>query len=136
MAINTYVSKRLGSHKLTASQTDILVYLFFRDGRETNQKDIEKHMDLTNPTISGILQRLEKRGLIVRTPSPTIPTAKHIALTDKARTLQNILKEAVLEIEAAICREISPEDLDTFHGVLLKMHDNIKNSYGQQIFET
>ena len=29
-----------------------------------NQKDIEKELDISNPTVTGILNRLEVKGLI------------------------------------------------------------------------
>ena len=53
---------------LTATQTFTLIYLFQsrEAGRSVKQKDIEHKMEISNPTVTGILNRLEHKGLIQR----------------------------------------------------------------------
>ncbi|MFQ7537377.1 MAG: MarR family winged helix-turn-helix transcriptional regulator [Clostridium sp.] len=56
---------------LTASQTFTLIYLFKANerGQQVHQKDIENAMDISNPSVTGILNRLEHKGLIHRVAS-------------------------------------------------------------------
>ena len=51
---------------LTASQTFTLIYLFkaHERGEQVHQKDIEDAMDISNPSVTGILNRLEHKGLV------------------------------------------------------------------------
>ena len=52
---------------LTAAQTFTLVSLFkAREKNEKlNQKDLERILDISNPTVTGILNRLEAKDLLV-----------------------------------------------------------------------
>ena len=56
----------LRKYEITSSQADILVYLFMNENKEIYQKDIEKHFELTNPTVNGIINRLELKKLVYR----------------------------------------------------------------------
>ena len=85
---------------LTASQTFTLIYLFRarENGRVINQRVIEKDMDISNPTVTGILNRLEHKGLIERRVSAADARIKNIAVTEKALELDKILKRKFIEL--------------------------------------
>ena len=57
-----------------------------------NQKDIEKELDISNPTVTGILNRLEVKGLITRVPCRHDARAKNIEVTEKALELDKQLR--------------------------------------------
>ena len=61
--INTIYEKefnnRLRKLGITSSQCAVLDYLFNASIEEVTQKDIEKALNLKNPTVTGILKRLE-----------------------------------------------------------------------------
>lgn len=50
--------------KITKPQLDMMVYLKENQDREINAKNIEEDFHLTNPTVAGFLNRLEKKQLI------------------------------------------------------------------------
>ena len=52
---------------LTSSQLDVLICIAQGGGRPVNQKDIEEELKLSNPTVTGILKRMERKGFISRT---------------------------------------------------------------------
>lgn len=96
---------------LTASQTFSLIYLFEakRAQKEVNQKDIEREMDVSNPTVTGILNRLEHKGLIERVECPSDARVRNIVVTEKAleidKQLQIKFREAEEELIASLsCR--------------------------------
>ena len=61
--INTIYEKELNnllkSVGITASQCAVLDYLFRSDEEAVNQRDIEKALSLRNPTVTGLIKRLE-----------------------------------------------------------------------------
>lgn len=59
---------RLG---ITASQCAVLDYLFDCEKEEVTQRDIEKGLNLRNPTVTGLLKRLDEKGYILSVPSNT-----------------------------------------------------------------
>lgn len=89
LAADNYFNQNLQELNLTASQMHILVYLdrCAAQGKKVNQRDIEKHLHLSNPTVTGLLQRLEAKGFVTRTVSETDGRNKEIAQTDASRSI-------------------------------------------------
>ena len=71
--INTIYEKefnnRLKKLGITASQCAVLDYLFNTSADEVNQKDLERALSLKNPTVTGLLKRLEENGFIFIVPN-------------------------------------------------------------------
>lgn len=91
----------LVSHGLTNAQFKILKYLTHKDGSNVTQKMIEEHFSMTNPTVTGIIQNLEKKELIYRREHATDKRSKIIRLTQKTIDLKPQL--------AAIGKKINDE---------------------------
>ena len=65
-SITNEINRNLLKFNLTATQHEVLVYILKNENkRDVFQKDVEKHLKLTNPTITGIIKRLEEKGMIV-----------------------------------------------------------------------
>ena len=52
------LNERLKHTGITSSQCAVLDYLFHTSKEEVNQRDVEKNLNLKNPTVTGILKRL------------------------------------------------------------------------------
>lgn len=77
-------NNRLRTLGITSSQCEVLDYLFSSGKEEVTQRDIEKALNLRNPTVTGILKRLDERGFILSIPSNKDRRCKNIYLTEKA----------------------------------------------------
>lgn len=77
-------NNRLRTLGITSSQCEVLDYLFSSGKEEVTQRDIEKALNLRNPTVTGILKRLDERGFILIIPSSKDRRCKNIYLTEKA----------------------------------------------------
>ena len=64
--MDKHMNEGLKKYDLTKSQRDVLGYLHFTDKEVVIQKDIEEHFHISNPTVTGILNRLEQKGFIER----------------------------------------------------------------------
>ena len=96
--------KRLDSFGLTSHQGHILFYLNRRvniNHEEVHQKDIEEEFHLSKSTVSELLKRMEKKGLIVKIGTRPLyklePAPEGIKVIDeirkgKERTINRILK--------------------------------------------
>ena len=58
--------KRLG---ITSSQCEVLDFLLQSSKDEVTQRDIERALNLKNPTVTGLLKRLDEKGFILSVPS-------------------------------------------------------------------
>ena len=108
---------------LTASQTLTLIYLFkaHERGEQVHQKDIEDAMDISNPSVTGILNRLEHKGLIHRVASTKDARVKNIVVSEQALELDKILREKFKENEEELVTALNDEEIACMQSCLLKM---------------
>src|SRR5579863_1857501 len=74
-------------YDLTVSQIDVLVTLAGAEGESLNCSDIAERTLITKGGITGILDRLEARGLVKRIPSRDDRRSVLIALSEKGDSL-------------------------------------------------
>ena len=93
-------NNRLRTLGITASQCAVLDYLFDCEKEEVTQRDIEKGLNLRNPTVTGLLKRLDEKGYILSVPSNTDKRCKNIS----ARTASVSLLSSGQEIFNSFAR--------------------------------
>ena len=79
----------LEPHDLTHSQFKILKFLLINPENSVRQVDIEKFFSMTNPTVTGIVQKLEKKGLIERKINPDDSRSKILSPTEKTLAMKD-----------------------------------------------
>jgi MarR family transcriptional regulator for hemolysin len=62
------------------------VLVALQDGLATSQRDLARFARIEQPSMAQMLARMERDGLISRTPDPADKRSSHVALTDTART--------------------------------------------------
>lgn len=77
------LERRAAEHGLSIVQTRLLGVL--RD-RRPGVNELARLLALDKSSVSGLVDRAERRGLIARTPSPTDRRAVRIELTDHGRS--------------------------------------------------
>lgn len=111
---------------VTNNQIHILFYLLKNQDEKTSQKDIEKEFDLTNPTVTGILNRLENNGFIERVVNKDDARYKNINLTKKTIDIQKELENFRNKMEEKILKGLTEEEVDTLEMLLEKMLKNLE----------
>lgn len=94
LGAENYFNQNLHELNITASQMHVLMYLerCEDEGKTVNQRDIEKHLHLSNPTVTGLLQRLEAKGFVRRTVSETDGRNKEISQTGASRAIHTEMR--------------------------------------------
>ncbi len=104
-----------------------IIYLIKKSSEPVYQRDIEKKFNIRRSTATGILQNMEKNGLVTREPSKEDARLKQITLTKKANdSFENFEKKSV-ETEKKMIEGISQEELNIFFNVLEKIKSNLKD---------
>ena len=114
-----HLNKQFSKFGLTASQTFTLIYMY-----PYYQKDIEKELDISNPTVTGILNRLEVKGLITRVPCRHDARAKNIEVTEKALELDKQLRIVFQQSDEKLVESLSKEEIDNLQSYLIKILRN------------
>lgn len=120
------LNKDLEDIDLTGMQAHVLIYLYKNRKNIINQRDIEREFELTNPTVNGILKRLENKGFIKRVVSLNDARNKEIMITDKSISLIAEMKKKAKNMENKMTSGITKEELDTFYQVIKKMFNNVQ----------
>ena len=110
--------KNLQKYNLTAAQLEILIYLKSSEEEEIHQRQIETWFRLKNPTVTGLLTRLEEKEFIVRRMNPADRRYRVIELTDKGEQLLGEMWEEAKMAENRIFGSLSQEELDQLSGLL------------------
>jgi DNA-binding MarR family transcriptional regulator len=92
---------------------------------EINQKDLEKALAVTHPTMTEIIKRLEKKQAVLCTPSKIDKRYKKICCTEAYADIHAELKKMDWGIFEDMCQGISQEDRSLFLYLLEKMLDNV-----------
>ena len=111
----------LSPYHLTPSQFKIIKYILMFPPNAVRQTDIEEHFELKNPTVTGILQNLEKNGWIKRVQNPEDARSKVISATEKTLSLQQELKELGDCIEHSLTAKLSDQERQELIRILKKI---------------
>ncbi|PTQ85784.1 MarR family transcriptional regulator [Trichococcus patagoniensis] len=119
------INRLVGKIDLTTSQMHVLFYLKSRGDEEVIQKDIEEKFNLSNPTVTGIIKRLEAKEFVVRTVSSKDARSKSIHLTEKSIAASEEMKNALKEANKKLLEGLTEEELDIMEGCFKKMLHNL-----------
>lgn len=111
------------AHGITLPQWRALAQIALKDN--ITQREIADSIDADPMTVSGILDRLEKRGLIDRFPDPTDSRAKLARLTPGGDQLFRKAKEVGLAMYEAATVGLSETEREVMKTALCKMRDNL-----------
>lgn len=81
--------EQLDRYDLTPPQFSLLAFLWIEDG--LSQTSLSQKTQVDRTTIGGLIDRLEKLGLVQRLPTPEDRRAHRICLTEKGRGLEEEL---------------------------------------------
>jgi DNA-binding MarR family transcriptional regulator len=96
---------RLGAeHELSPIQVRLLGIL--RD-RQPAMNELARHLDLEKSSLSGLVDRAEKRGLVERVPSSEDRRAATIRLSAQGRKLARTLTERAGAEVTGLCKPLS-----------------------------
>lgn len=110
---------------ITGVQGRILGYLYHHQEEEIFQRDLEAEFLIRRSTVTGILQLMEKNGLIYRQSVAKDARLKQLKLTPKAIAANQRVEERIDRMEAKLIRDVAEEDLEIFYMVLERMKKNL-----------
>lgn len=112
---------------ITASQAAVLDYLFNSSKEAVNQKDIEKALSLKNPTVTGILKRLDEKGFVLSVPSTKDKRCKNIYPTEKAYDIQRKMENYRRKIDKKLTVGMTKKEVDALEKMLARVLYNVSD---------
>lgn len=111
----------LTPYDLTGSQFKILMVLYQSPVGSVRQTDIEVKFAMTNPTVTGLVQKLEAKDLVKRMPHPDDKRSKVLILTDRALEMKDELLTLADIQERQMTKNLTTAECDQLASLLTKM---------------
>ena len=124
-AIQKDMNRRLAEFDLTGGQGIILGYLAHHQEGEICQKHLEQEFELSHPTMSSILSRMEEKDLIVTSPLEKDKRYKKVAISEKGIALDKQVFTYIEDMEAQLASDLTEEEKSQVIEILQKMIRNI-----------
>ena len=114
----------LKRHDLTLMQTRVLGFLAEMGGR-TTQKEIEDDLQVSHPTVVGLVSRMEQKGFLTTRPDPMDRRNKLVELTDKAQLVGHDIDVTVEQHDRELLQGFSEQEIDTLKRFLNRIIHNL-----------
>lgn len=114
----------LKRYNLTLTQSRVLAYLNSRAGQAT-QKEIEVFMEVSHPTVVGIVSRMEQNGYVTCCQDED-KRNKIVTLTPQARAMGMDFDKNVLENEQKLLSPLSEKEREQLREMLLAIAENFE----------
>ena len=126
-SIVAQVNLFLKPYEVTLRQLRILGYLHDNKDKLVTQKELEEELQVSHPTVVGILQRLEKKGLIKTFLNPNKKTMKIVTLIEyEAELFKNINNEKE-KFENKLLSGFTDDEKVQLEEFLIRLHRNINS---------
>ncbi len=95
----------------TPAQAGALFVLAQADGRTMGE--MARALDLEPPAMSGLVQRIEALGWVLRQPCPDDGRTQRVWLTPEGQALLPALRRVTQRLQGRLTEGFTPEELDT-----------------------
>lgn len=121
------MTNALARMDLTASQGRIMGFLAHRETPPCS-RDIEDAFQMSHPTVSGLLARLEKKGFLEFRPDESDRRIKRIFLLPKGQECLDLMHSTIEQTEARMVQDFTPEEQAQFTDLLTRAIRNMGHS--------
>ena len=97
------------------------VFFALQDGRAMTQKALAQLAAVEQPTMANTLNRMERDGLIVRTPDPNDRRSALVSLTPLGRERTVGAFEAAVEVNGIATDALKPEERELFYDMMRRI---------------
>ncbi|MCM3571423.1 MarR family transcriptional regulator [Neobacillus mesonae] len=124
-AVQDRMKMELTKENLSITEFSVLEVLYFK-GKQTIQQ-VGKKVLISSGSMTYVIDKLEKRGLLKRIACPSDRRAIHVVLTDAGNTLMDeILPKHKMLIDT-IFDSLQDEEIEFFVQLLKKVRMRVKN---------
>mgnify|MGYP002476149478 FL=1 len=116
--------RQLKSFGLTPCQFEVLLTLWSEDGIVLGE--LRRRVSRDGPTITGVVDRMEKKMLVKRIRDPRDRRLVKVHLTSKGENLKGDLERTKKLIMEKITRSLSLKDMNALVSLMEKMMRNVE----------
>ena len=120
--LKVHADADLKNQGLTLAQSRVLTFLNVQDGIAT-QKEIEDYLQVSHPTVVGLVSRMEQNELVETWFDPENRRNKMVRLTEKSKKIGENMDEVTEQHDKALLNGLSEQEqaeLNRMLNIILK----------------
>lgn len=122
--VSTILDNRLKlKYDITVSQWATMSILEEKEGMTSNA--IQEILNVKVSSASGVIDRMEKKGLLIREANLADGRKKNIYLTDKSKKIMPDIKNEIKLINSEMLKGFSKEEEASFEKLMNKAFENV-----------
>lgn len=122
VSVMRYLSAEFPTGELSLNEYDVLFNLSRQPGRQSRMRELNRHLLLTQPSVSRLVDRLAARALVTKTHDPDDARGVIVALTDEGFDLfRRVARSHVRSIADRVGGTLSPTELATLTALCDKL---------------
>ncbi|MBJ6724102.1 MarR family winged helix-turn-helix transcriptional regulator [Geomesophilobacter sediminis] len=106
-------------YDVTPQQYGLLRFLWQEDG--LTQAELSARSQIDRTTMGGLIDRLQKEGLVIRGTHPEDRRAYRICLTDRGKSFQKELTPMAHTVQARLTSKLEPGEIESLMQLLDKI---------------
>lgn len=118
--ILTYYNNVLKEYLITFQQA-IIILTIYASQEEIYQKNIEKKMGLTNPSVTSLIQNMISKDLVYKIQSKKDARYFHLHLTPKSLSMVDEIANKIIDANNTLLSPLTEEEAITLQNLLCKL---------------
>ncbi|WP_061212705.1 MarR family winged helix-turn-helix transcriptional regulator [Syntrophomonas wolfei] len=118
-SVHQLFKAELMPYGVTPGQYSVLKCLWKDNGQTVKQ--LAEHLYLDSSTVTGILDRMEQKGMIKKKADPKDRRALQVLLTEKGQDLEEPLTQAILNANKKALRQMDENQFESLKELLHKL---------------
>jgi DNA-binding MarR family transcriptional regulator len=130
LAVNTLgrrivwsLAQRTAQHGVLPGAYPVIAWLMHLN--EATQTELSRLISIEQPTMAVTLRRMERDGIIQRTPAPDHGRKSVVKLTARGRKLSAVISAAAHDVQSVAAKGLSAAELDEFYRLAGLMNENL-----------
>lgn len=122
--IKIQADANLAQHDLTLTQSRVLGYLA-RNGGTATQKEIEGFLQVSHPTVAGVIGRMEQKGFVSCRPDAADKRSKIVCQTERAAAIAQDMHATIQATEQQMLRSLTLEQIAALEDALRTIYADL-----------
>ena len=131
-AFEQAINKNCELSGLTGAQAFMMGYVVNHPETPIYAKTLEQEFHLKHPTVCGILQRLESKGLIKAETCTNDRRMRFVTITEKGLAIHRAMRENMRRNDRVISKGLCDAEMEQLNALLTRVLNNLNESENEE----
>lgn len=125
--LKTYLNNTLNSEGVTVTPAQAAILFLLREKDGQSMSELSQVLSMDNSTVTGLVDRLQKSGLVTRRANPDDRRVSLIRITPQGVEEIKKAKPVITRVNEQIKAGLSDQEINTFKGILNSFFEKFHN---------